>query len=565
MNNSFWECKAYAAYLKDDIELTNSTSGGVFYGFASWCINMGGVCYGVTMDENFNVFHKRATTLEELESLRRSKYVQSRTGQAYKMAKEDLDNGLTVLFSGTPCQIAGLKAFLQKDYLTLFTVEVFCHGVPSNRLFKQHVHFLENKANEKIKEFQFRNKDKGWTPVEVSYKFDKNIEYKLCYGDAFFYYFDTSVSLRLSCYNCRFRSLASGADVAIGDYWGISLVHPDFRNDNKGISAVILKTQRGEELWRDANSAFVCIPTKVAQLAKTNIYTYRNIGRKKVRKAFFDNYIEHRNEESVDLKSVYEESIKKHIEKKLDILGSFSLFSGVSAIFSYDYTYSTQKHMTGTTLSTMFGQAIDSDVVERAYSKNIYRKNCLTLDWGRRIQEKLLKEKRAGQIVVDLLDERLPIIELENGIRLAGSEACFEAVAFLDPPIKKIWLMEEICEEDWKKGCDNLADLLKKSYGEDNIIIVRLLLSKRHGDLKEQSLFPSEKHIATVNNELNKRYDYLISKLPDSKVVDMQDLDGVYTPDYYRHGCFPEYYDDMTYIKLGESIYHALGEEGWRF
>lgn len=565
MKDSFWTCEAYAAYLKDNTELTNSTSGGAFYGMAALCIRMGGVCYGATMDDSFDVYHIRIATISELNRIRRSKYVQSRTGQAYKQARIDLEEGRLVLFSGTPCQIAGLKAFLDKDYSNLYTVDLFCHGVPSNTMFKKHLSFLNSEYGEKISEFQFRNKDTGWSPVRVSYGFQDRKEYHLCYEDIYYRLFDLRYTHRKSCYSCMFRSMASGSDMSIGDYWGIVNVHPEFKTNNRGVSAIIIKSNKGRELWENAKDSFVFLPTSVSGIARSNVNIYRSIGKRMIRNVFFEYCKQNDSGTKLDLKTVYEKTIKHGGINPIDMIGSFSLLSSAASIYPYDYRYSTGKHLSGTTLTTMFGDSVSKALVDGAYAKNAFRQNCIRLDWGKNLRNEINRNKAGEKIIIDLLDERLSILELNNGIKLAANEATMEATSYLDSPIKKLWIMSDIPEEEWKAGCDQLIELLKENYGEQNVIVVKLLMSLYHGDFDKKEQFPSHEHIQSINTELAKRYSYLCEKMPECKVVEMPDLNEVYTPDYYRHGCMPEYYDDNTYNSIGEKIYYALGEQGWKF
>ena len=161
-----YACKAYACYIKDEEELKKSTSGGVFFVLARKVILENGVVFGAAFSENHGVRHIMAETLSELELIRKSKYVQSRIGNSYIKAKEYLEKGRKVLFSGTPCQIAGLRSFLGKEYDHLFLVDLICHGVPSEKILQEHIARLEDTKG-KILRMQFRDKHNGWSNITV--------------------------------------------------------------------------------------------------------------------------------------------------------------------------------------------------------------------------------------------------------------------------------------------------------------------------------------------------------------------------------------------------------------
>lgn len=155
----------FAAYMKDIQERKKSSSGGTFYAIAKDIINNGGVVFGAVMDENLNVHHSCAQTIDELQALRGSKYVQSDLQDCYSKIKGFLKSSRLVYFTGTPCQVAGLKGYLRKDYPTLLTSDLVCHGVPSQSLFDKHIEYLKNKySSSNISNYQFRNNE-AWGGV----------------------------------------------------------------------------------------------------------------------------------------------------------------------------------------------------------------------------------------------------------------------------------------------------------------------------------------------------------------------------------------------------------------
>lgn len=166
---------AYAARHKDMCEVETSRSGAAFVAISDYILENGGVVYGAGFTDHFRVVHKRATTKEERDEFKGSKYVQSDLGHVFRQVKEDLKNGLTVLFSGTPCQTAGLNSYIGKklrEHLVL--VDIVCHGVPGPYLWRDYIAYLEKKQGDKICWVNFRDKKKyGWSAHRETFKFVK--------------------------------------------------------------------------------------------------------------------------------------------------------------------------------------------------------------------------------------------------------------------------------------------------------------------------------------------------------------------------------------------------------
>jgi polysaccharide pyruvyl transferase WcaK-like protein/coenzyme F420-reducing hydrogenase beta subunit len=237
----------YAAYNIDDDVLRNSSSGGIFWLLVQYTIAQKGVVYGVALENNFTVVHRRAETLNDCEKFRRSKYLQSKIADMFKETKLDLKTGRTVLFSGTPCQIAGLYTFLQRDYDNLFTCEVICHGVPSKMLFDKYI--KEISINKKAVSIIWRNKRYGWRPNHVSVQFDDNSEsISPSQTNPFQKGFLSNLYLRPSCYKCPFAHLPRIADVSLADFWGY-YGKLDEKNNNRGLSLVITSSKKGNLIW----------------------------------------------------------------------------------------------------------------------------------------------------------------------------------------------------------------------------------------------------------------------------------------------------------------------------
>ena len=246
--------EVFAAAAKNSDIIMNSSSGGVFTALAGHIIENGGIVFGAAFGEDWNVRHIAVENKDQLRLLRGSKYTQSSTGTAFRQAQELLRKGKTVLYSGTPCQIAGLKGFLGKEYDTLLTVDLVCHGVPNNRMLSDYIKLLEQKENGKIVKFTFRDKSIGWGKngsAVIESPNGKRYRKKLWESASSYpYYFAASLICRENCYSCRYACSNRPADITLGDYWGIEKAHPQYlsdklHDDSKGISVVIANTAKG--------------------------------------------------------------------------------------------------------------------------------------------------------------------------------------------------------------------------------------------------------------------------------------------------------------------------------
>lgn len=240
--------QAYAVINKDEKTRLSSSSGGVFSLIAQEIISRGGVVFGAAFDEKFNVQHIAIETIEEIEKLQGSKYVQSNVENVYEQVRDYLENGRWVLFSGTPCQISGLKAFLRKEYENLITQDFICHGVPSPLVWEKYVEYREKIAGAKSSKISFRAKDEGWKRYSVSFLFENDTEYrKVLTDDYYMQGFLGHLYLRNSCHDCSFKQMHRESDLTLADFWGIEKVLPEM-NDDKGTSLILVHSIKGKEL-----------------------------------------------------------------------------------------------------------------------------------------------------------------------------------------------------------------------------------------------------------------------------------------------------------------------------
>ena len=243
----------YAGWTKDQTLLRESTSGGIFSELARPVLQDGGVVFGAAYDERMVVRHKAVETWEDLKYLRGSKYVQSNMGKAYQQAQEYLKAGRRVLFSGTPCQVAGLYAVIGRRPENLLTCDLVCHGVPSPKVFKTATTALEKQFNAKIMDYRFREKSFGWLHPTVQVSMKNGKCFKENPRDNFFLNgFYSNLFLRPSCYNCPMKPLVSEGDITLGDFWEIPKTDPVLFNPD-GTSLLLIHTKKGRAAIKQAD------------------------------------------------------------------------------------------------------------------------------------------------------------------------------------------------------------------------------------------------------------------------------------------------------------------------
>lgn len=239
----------YAAHASDEQLRAQSSSGGVFSLLAEAILARGGIVFGARFDDSFTVCHAYTDTPDGLAPFRGSKYVQSDMRGAFSQVREFLKEGRSVLFTGTPCQIAGLRGFLrQTDDENLFLVSVICHGVPSPRIWKEYLKAVS--ADEWPSSVSMRNKDNGWARFRIKIQRNEQDVINDCaFDNPYMKAFLNNLILRPSCYSCQFRG-HHGSDLSLADYWGIENVHPDL-SDNKGTSLILAYSEKGKKLLSD--------------------------------------------------------------------------------------------------------------------------------------------------------------------------------------------------------------------------------------------------------------------------------------------------------------------------
>lgn len=293
--------EVFAAKNADEIIRLSSSSGGVFTAIAELVIQQNGVVFGAKFNNNWEVIHSYCETIEELKWFRGSKYVQSIVESTFVEVEQFLKEGRTVLYTGTPCQIAGLKLFLGKEYDHLLLVDFICHGVPSPLVWRKYLSEIKQKFSTKsnsvikIQNICFRDKGKGWKNFSLMMElqlFQKetitNIQFsETLQKNLFLKGFLLDLYLRPSCHQCPSKRLKSGSDITIADYWGVNQIHPEI-DDDKGVSLVLVNSENGN-IFFDSINIFK-INSKFESALKFNSAVNQSVKENPKRDHFFSEF-----------------------------------------------------------------------------------------------------------------------------------------------------------------------------------------------------------------------------------------------------------------------------------
>ena len=278
----------YALSHPDSNILIKSSSGGAFSLLAEWVLLNNGIVFGAAFDENWDVKHIYIDKISDLDKLRRSKYVQSNINDSFRKTKEFLLKDKLVLFTGTPCQIKGLKLYLNKEYDKLITVDLICHGVPSPMIWLNYIKRISFLKGKNIKDINFRAKDKGWELFSLKISNDNNS----CFSEnllinPYLRGFIRNIYLRPSCYKCNSKSFKSGSDFTIGDFWGVKEEYPALYNRD-GVSCISVNSEKAKEYFESMN--IKCTKVDYISIYKYNHALEESVSMPKFRNLFFKLY-----------------------------------------------------------------------------------------------------------------------------------------------------------------------------------------------------------------------------------------------------------------------------------
>lgn len=273
--------KAYISINKSEKELNHSSSGGIFFVIAKYVIKNNGVVFGVTYNDKLEVVHECSDTIEGCKKFCGSKYVRSDLQNSYIEAKEFLDNGRMVLFTGTACQLSGLKKFLNKNYENLILCEILCHANPSPKVFKLYIKNIEKNRNKHVKTICFRSKENGWKNQTPIIKYTDGTKEE---ENSYFRAFVSEMINRPSCYNCKFATPRRITDFTIADFWGIEKVNNSIDTKN-GVSLFTVNSIKGKKILQLIKNEMIL--EEVDYNLACSFNHYHNVKEHKNRDKFF--------------------------------------------------------------------------------------------------------------------------------------------------------------------------------------------------------------------------------------------------------------------------------------
>lgn len=280
---------AYACQNIDETTRLRSSSGGTFSLLSEYVLDNNGVVFGCAFDSDMVLFHSYAETYDDYKKFRGSKYLQSKIGDCYTKVREFLNNDRLVMFTGTPCQIDGLKSYLKKDYNNLILVDLVCHGAPSPLVFSKYKNELEKKFDSKTESVSFRKKSSGWKTFSVSFMFKNKKEFtNTLNNDLFMRGFLKDLFLRPSCHKCISNGLKRNSDITLADYWGISNHYPEM-DDDKGTSLILINSEKGKRYFDSISDKMKFIQTDIDYALESNPRIIKSVSPHKSRSEFFNN------------------------------------------------------------------------------------------------------------------------------------------------------------------------------------------------------------------------------------------------------------------------------------
>lgn len=294
----------YASYAKNDEIRKNGSSGGIFEIVANYVIKQNGIVIGAAFDEKLRLKHIAISNKEDLNKLKGSKYTSSDLNDIFTFIKNNIKDK-KILFVGLPCQVAGLKSYMDKEYDNLITIDLICHGVPTIKLFNKYIKEIEKNNDSIVQNYSFRDKTFGWKNYsnKVILK-DKEIIQSYRNND-YMKLFLYDFALRKSCYNCNFKLGNKYSDITLGDFWGINNKNI-IEDDDKGISAIIINTNKGKEIFENIKDELNCTECKLEDILDGNSALKESCACPENRMDFF---------EDLDKKTV-KELVEKYIPKK---------------------------------------------------------------------------------------------------------------------------------------------------------------------------------------------------------------------------------------------------------
>lgn len=567
---------AYGCTLKDVADLKNSTSGGLFYAIARSFVDDGGVVYGAALDEDLRVRHHAARTDGQLQKLRKSKYVQSDIGDVFHEIKDNLSSGQQVLFCGTPCQCAGLKAYLRTRYDNLYSIKLFCGQITGNLTWRSYLDEIEQTRGSKVVGAGFREKRSltddssqalgvkagGWRDPYIRIDFEQGERlFSRWTQDKWAVAYIHNLLPRSSCLSCRFKegSACTDADLAIGDFWGVENNAAEAYLP-AGVSAAIVHSRRGEELMKRALQVMNVSPVSVEAIREGNPFVWDSVSEHPRRVEFLSAVAEKSRPFSSLVNTALGVSSDVPDGLTFGVWGGFNLRAAVlyaCGVLGGSMEY----HISNTTFISQATNSVELSDDVRLPSNGL-RAAMLKIDAAKNVFDGELG-KRVGDvdyIVVDLIEERHGLATLENGGILSYSDA-FRDSSLVAHEVLGSW---EIDFEEWKTSCSRFIDNLLKLLDRRRIILVESYFSQYfEGDDGSLRPFTTDElgiSVEAANGWLARCYDFFVDRCSPGCVIRIPE--GLwFCQGHHKHGVMPSHSNTKSNDRIAAELCRVVQEE----
>lgn len=553
--------RGFACTLKDVKQLQKSTSGGVFFAVAKMILEQKGIVYGAAYDEKLNVIHQSAENLLELEKLRRSKYVESNIKNSYKDIKEHLLKGRRVLFSGTPCQAAGLTKFLGKQYDNLIIIQVFCSGVIVTAAWKKYIEDLSKELKQEIIEYESRYKimedcslnetGKGWKYPHIRIKTKDEQEYILSReNDSFTIAYAKHLAIRPSCTNCKFKLKSNNiyADLSIGDFWGCENNAPQAFH-SMGVSAVITHSDKGLSILEALRNEMTIIEVDINTIYKGNpgaCYPYRNHPDQEK----FLKQLSLNKESFYELVQQYTGFGKEFAKTdyKFGIFGSYNLRASVMELCSNSQSKLIYQYSNCSIISLMSPVVkLPKDIT---MPTNPFREKMVKADFNKEFLS-ILSCETIDFLFIDFLEERFEVMPYENSF-ITVSEALNDTNFIY----KNVITLYDYNHDLWKEKYNAFLDFLKTNFNSQKIVLLKTYLVEQYEDEYGNIIkFDNEelKKVREINKILEKYYEILEKNMEQINVVEIR-KELNYCQFAHKYGKFTWNINDIYYQEAAKQF-----------
>lgn len=574
-------CKVYECRSKDEEVLRKSSSGGVFYGLAKHVIEQGGVVFGAAFDENWQVFHTYADKIANLDALCRSKYAQSRMGDAYVQVAEFLKKDREVLFAGTPCQVAGVKNYIQvltargelqeSACQRLLTADFICGSIWSPLVFERYLDELREQNHSDIMELYCRDKEgMKWTDYGTTVCFANGRVHKRI-GPEDYYKGGAYGKLytRSSCFQCKYKDMNSGSDLTMGDmFYDHRSYTPE---EERGLSLLILKTQKGKDLFQVVSSWYIYNSIGLEDMAQKNHLWAQH--QEHPRAEEFRRRFVSRQYDTLErlVWSCLPVSGREELEncrRYYGVFGGWNTRETLRRLVDDRGRNKLTYHICRSSLISLYAPPVsEEDLIDRG---NAFRYDSVCLDFNKNYRIHMREYlERIDILLVDFMEERFDLLyDKSSGSLVTDSDAfreCAELLQRKECRFEPSGFTEDERIERWKSSCLRWIEDLSVCLKPGQIVLMKQFLTEKKGhngsivEEYERELL----EIRKINGRLEECYAFFEEQLPGIHVLELTDNRLCYTDIMHRYGCIPSHLNEDAYDELAEQLLDVIVQQ-WR-